>query len=288
MDFSFEMKKLWGIRESILVKPINLNSVQEARSKSPRRYYFSKSRIQKHDKYISFGITFPETIKPLFEEMTGLELFYSDQYDNYWRIIKNETELNTVESWENSLGSRVFLRDCLGLSIAMSLNFNNTQDLVHTEIGQLEYDAKNKQDESAIDKLVELCCSTIQELPFYNEADCICAVPHHPSKEFDLPSIVVRIVSSKLGKTDITNRFTFDHPKISLKSLSLEEKWFEWEKTKLNFHRDGLNGKTVIIIDDKYQSGTTIEYIAMKIQEAGVGSIYGLCFVKTMRDTDNV
>jgi len=255
MKFSFDMKKLWGIRESILMMPISLKSVQDARSSSPRRYYVSKSRIQKHD--------------------------------NYWRVLKNEQELNTVENWEKSQGSRVFLRDCLGLSIAMSLNFNNTQDGVHTEIGQLEYDAKNNQDEKAIAKLVEHCCSTIQQLPFYNEADCICAVPHHPSKEFDLPSIVVKNVSEKLGKTDITDRFTFDHPKTSIKSLSLEEKWLVWENTKLSFHKDGLNEKTVILIDDKYQSGTSIEYIAMKIQEAGVSSVYGLCFVKTMRDTDN-
>ena len=32
----------------------------------------------------------------------------------------------------------------------------------------------------------------------------------------------------------------------------------------------------------------TIQYIAMKLQQAGAHQVYGLSFVKTLRDTGNV
>lgn len=49
-----------------------------------------------------------------------------------------------------------------------------------------------------------------------------------------------------------------------------------------------LDGRhSVILIDDKYQSGTTINFVASILRGAGAGAIYGLCIVKTARDTDN-
>ncbi|MBF0334071.1 MAG: nickel-dependent hydrogenase large subunit, partial [Alphaproteobacteria bacterium] len=44
----------------------------------------------------------------------------------------------------------------------------------------------------------------------------------------------------------------------------------------------------VILIDDKYQSGVTLQYVASRLYQAGARRVYGLCAVKTMRDTDNV
>ena len=47
-------------------------------------------------------------------------------------------------------------------------------------------------------------------------------------------------------------------------------------------------GESVILLDDKYQSGTTMHYVAMQMQAAGVdGPILGLVAVKTLRDDDN-
>lgn len=46
-------------------------------------------------------------------------------------------------------------------------------------------------------------------------------------------------------------------------------------------------GKRVILFDDKYQSGMTLQFVASKLLEAGATDVYGLCAVKTWRDTDN-
>ena len=94
-------------------------------------------------------------------------------------------------------------------------------------------------------------------------------------------------MSTRLGKGDITGYFHFGAEKKSVKSATLDNKWNSWEETQLTFGGIDIIDKKVILIDDKYQSGTTIQYIAMKLQEAGVYQVYGLSMVKTMRDTDN-
>jgi len=43
----------------------------------------------------------------------------------------------------------------------------------------------------------------------------------------------------------------------------------------------------VIVIDDKYQSGISIQFVASVLRAAGAGEIFGFCAVKTLRDTDN-
>jgi len=158
-------------------------------------------------------------------------------------------------------------------------------------MGDLENKGKNNRDQNAITELAEIVTQRIQDLPYYKDADLICAVPPSPDKDFDLPSSVTSLVSTKIGKQDVTGGFVFNGQKSSVKSSELDEKWSVWEGAKVSFHNGpscNVYDKTVILIDDKYQSGITIQYIAMKLQQAGAHEVYGLSFVKTMRDSDNV
>ena len=41
-------------------------------------------------------------------------------------------------------------------------------------------------------------------------------------------------------------------------------------------------GKDIILVDDLYMSGTTLQYVAMKLKEAGARKVFGLCFVKSL------
>lgn len=208
--------------------------------------------------------------------------------------IKNESEYKKIEDWIKKQGERVFLRDCLYASIALSENQkrNDKQEIQKekTEIGELEYSAKKDmrrgvRDVFAIESLAKHCMQAIQDLDLYREADLICAVPS--LKEYDLPSKVASIVSDETKKENITHHFEFEGEKEQLTNLCLEEKWPAWENTKLTFSGKDITGKKIILIDDKYQSGTTIQYVAMKLQEAGARHVYGLCMVKTMGDEDN-
>lgn len=102
---------------------------------------------------------------------------------------------------------------------------------------------------------------------------------------------MTKLVSEKVGKQDVTGGFVFNGHKSSVKAANFDEKWNVWEDAQVSFQNSSafnVNDKTIILIDDKYQSGITIQYIAMKLQQAGADEVYGLSFVKTLRDTDNV
>ena len=48
-----------------------------------------------------------------------------------------------------------------------------------------------------------------------------------------------------------------------------------------------LQGKSIILVDDKYQSGITLQFVASRLLEKGASKVFGLCAVKTWRDDDN-
>jgi len=75
--------------------------------------------------------------------------------------------------------------------------------------------------------------------------------------------------------------------KASVKEVALDEKWAAWESADLQVTSLDLAEKKIILIDDKYQSGTTIQFVGSVLQSHGASEVYGLSLVKTLRDTDN-
>jgi len=272
------------------MKEITKETVERARAKEPKRICFATTHASEPKRKSpplfvgTINVPFGEGFNRLFPHT----LFPNprDRYheDSYWLGIESEEDFEEIDAWVKSQGERVFLRDCLYTSIAMSHNF--TDDGERTEIGELEYRAKQNHDMEAVEALAEHCANTIMDIPLYGKADMVCAIPPRPDKGFDLPSLAVSIISGKIGKEDITGHFSFAAEKRSVKSATLDEKWDAWNDAAIAFN-DDLTDKKIILIDDKYQSGTTIQYIAMKLQEAGAHHVLGLSMVKTMRDTDN-
>ncbi len=236
----------------------------------------------------SFSVPFQETIGPIFEKETCIELSRG-QFGNFWCRIRTEEEFARIEDWVHQQGTRIFLRDCLDLSIALDLNFPEP-GASHTALGERENRAKHRRDEKAIRYLAEALVRAIRDLSFYRDCRFIAAVPAPPDKGFHLPNILVARVAAALGLTDLTNGFSFSGTKRSIKNLPMNEKWTAWENSGLAFDTPppvDYDGSPVILIDDKYQSGTTIQFVAARMRAAGIGRIYGLCVVKTLRDTDN-
>ena len=274
-----------------MMETITKDTVLTAHTQEPRRKCFANtSGIQENKKKPTFSVWI-ESAKKVFQAETGLKLFYSKEYKNYWRFIKTENELEKIKKWEENQGKLIFLRDCLSLSVALDTNLKDACSGQYTEIGELERKGKRRGDESAINQLVDKVSEAIHRLPYYKDADLICAVPPEPGKDFDFPSRVTELVSERIGKRNVTSGFVFDGQKSSITNSTFDGKWAIWEDTQISFKKRRtlkIKDKTIILIDDKYQSGITIQYIAMKLQEAGVREVYGLTFVKTLRDTDNV
>jgi hypothetical protein len=218
--------------------------------------------------------------------MTGFKLLPNPQFGNFWHYISNEKELDIVEQWEKSQGARVFLRDCLPLSIALSEYSTDPAEKKLTRVGQLESSAKYQRNQDALDELAKLSAETISSLPYYCDAPIVCAVAARSDKEFDLPKEIAKRVAKATDKKNASDSFVINGDKPSLKHLPLQEKWVALEKANIVFN-DDLQKKNIILIDDLYQSGTTMQFMAMKLYEAGAKNVFGFCLVKGMRDTDN-
>jgi len=236
----------------------------------------------------SFSVPYYESIGRIFEEETGQELFTGRNFGNYWRSIKSDSEFSTIYEWVRRQGTRIFLRDRLDLSIALDQNRVDPDSKERTELGEWESRAKHRQEEDAITGLCEALCMAIRDLPFYRDCRFLAAVPAPSDKGFHLPAELAERITAKLDLVNLTDHFRFQGAKRSIKNLGVAEKWDAWEETGLQFDApEEYKGEPVILIDDKYQSGVTLQFVASRLLEAGVGEVYGLCAVKTLRDTDN-
>lgn len=232
----------------------------------------------------SFSVPFRESVYPLFHKMTGLELWHSKDHGNWWRSLKTPNEVETVRNWIAAVRPLVFLRDTLALSIALAEH--QVSEGGRSAIGELEKRAKYDGDRAAIEHLTARCVQTINTLPYYSDVDAVCAIPPRQGKGFDLPTEIVARLAKALSKPDLTSLFNWINKKPSLKDEKFEKKWATLEAVGLKCNTE-LNKKKVLLLDDLYQSGITIQFVAMELLNAGATRVYGLTLVKSRRDSDN-
>lgn len=273
-------------------KRITQKDVVALSAVSPRRICFAsthKEALKRSDPpYVGkFSVPFAETFYPIFYEKTGIELFEKKEFGNFWRSIKSEKEYKKIENFIAEERNTVFLRDTLALSIALAENMKDSG--VRTEIGELEYQAKYKNNRTAERQLVDICKETLKRLPFYNKASTLCAVPASDNSNNSIPRRITADVVKNMNLKDISGGISWGNSKLSLKDVSKEQKWDILCEGKLTVQSSvNIKGKDVILLDDLYQSGITMQYVAMKLQEVGVLRIFGIALVKSRTDTDNV
>jgi predicted amidophosphoribosyltransferase len=173
-------------------------------------------------------------------------------------------------------------------SLALDLNFEDNTSGQKTRIGTLEEKAKHHRDRDAIVELACLSVDTISAISFLSSCEFVLGVPAMPDKEFDVPRSLAECISGMTGKPDLTGEIYLKGKEKSAKAVELSEKWDFWEKCSFDYSGPDLIGKRIIVIDDKYQSGVTVQFWASKLIELGAKEVHGLSIVKTLRDTDNV
>lgn len=238
----------------------------------------------------SFRSPFLETVGALFQAETGLSL-KRDNFGRYWISIRTEHDFERIEAWCHRHEALVFIRSRMSLCVAMSMHQtldNNSGAWQRTELGELEYRAKFGQDRGAMDVLLERLVEFRNRLPYYRDSEktVVCAVPPLPDKKFDLPSWLAAALGQHQGLTDVTEGVRWRGEKRSLKELPLEQKWAALEAVDLDVSYD-LSGSRVILIDDLYQSGITMHFVASRLLEAGAEHVFGLSIVKSVRNRDN-
>lgn len=174
------------------------------------------------------------------------------------------------------------------LDEAYSLDFNFQQEtfpLAYTETGDMEHRAKEEHNPVAIKELIQRLATVIQRHPTMARADIIVGLPPRPSKTFHLPVELVKGIGSTLNRPVGLRLAKDEHPK--LRDLPLVGQKIA-TLTGVFTLDESVRGKTVLIIDDLYQSGATAWSLAKFLKKHGAREVYALACVKSWSDTDNV
>ena len=224
----------------------------------------------------------------------AIEAFFYSEFKKKFGINKNGKyyvkcggyDLNQIISWVNKYQNVIFINDALPLSLVLSFYKRKDADgWKYTKLGNIVNAIKYRKDFSRLSYITETAAYAISSFPYYKDADCICAIPPSQGKDFDLPSHIASDLSSKVSKQNIS-QFVVAGNKKQLKQTPLDDKITELFNWDVSINTD-IRGKKIILIDDLYQSGATMMYIAMKLQTAGASAVYGLSMVKNLTNSDN-
>lgn len=180
---------------------------------------------------------------------------------------------------------RPYFKKELDEAYALAFNFKQgVEPLQYTLIGSLEHVAKENRVPGAIRELSKALAQAIQRHPTLARADIIVGMPPRPSKTFHLADALVGKIGAILGR-DVGLALTKDEiPK--LKNLPINQKL---AALKGAFHlQESVEGKTVLVVDDLYQSGASAWSLAKFLKKNGAREVYCLACVKSWSDTDNV
>ena len=221
-----------------------------------------------------------------FECIASCELglgrvLYPQENGKYYRRIDDEESFTMFEKFIEKYNDIVFLRDCLDLSIALSMHESDIDQ--RTTIGQCEYMVKYRADKEDVSEykkvLIDELQKRLEQLPYFKDADYICCIP---SSHTFMNEIVNEL--HDFSFSNISDRVVWENKDGSLKNIpTATEKLEKIDTWGLKIDNDiDLRNKTILLVDDMYKSGVTMQYVAMKLKEAGVSRVYGIAIVKEL------
>lgn len=155
-----------------------------------------------------------------------------------------------------------------------------------TYVGELVYRFKYKYEKECGLKLADLVERLIREKEELNSAKIILTVPpSFTSRPFDPISFLTQEISERIGITYLRNIIE------RVRLTRLQKRVFD-RKSKIDNVRgafrltdqDKTTGKTVLLIDDICDSGSTLDEITRILKQGGTKRVFALTLTKTSWD----
>ncbi len=260
-------------------------------------YWFNLVKREGKDTLLKIPLcaVFSDVINRAFPELDCMPWRSVDEGRCY-TYIKNlsEPDFERLNNFLDTLHHVLFLTqsdhlkphfaDELTEAYALDFNFQQgVQPLTRTEVGALEHLAKDHQDAEAIAKVARRLAEVIRRHPALARADVITALPPRPSSTFHLPVELVKLIGVNLGRPVGLNLTKAEHTK--LRALPIDQKLTTL--AGVFSLGESVQDKTVLVIDDLYQSGVTAWSLAKFLKANGAREVYALAAVKSWSDTDN-
>lgn len=121
----------------------------------------------------------------------------------------------------------------------------------------------------------------------YNSLDAVIVVPpSSPEKKYSLPGIISNHIAEDWDRDDLSDAVIKIKETEQAKNVALVDKLANIEGSIRVLPE--VKGRKILLIDDLYQSGITMNYVAMLLLEQGAKKVYGLACEKTCRNDDNI
>lgn len=248
----------------------------------------------------NLSFPFQETFVPAFNAACAVDHipFRSKSGTFTYTYLKDasEEQIQQIERWLSVVSHRIAIRDRLAVSFALDYDREDGDPKKRqTEIARLRTEAKRYDGGRASAANIEAakllackCVEFLHEVRSYNVADCVVgAPPSRVDKPYDLPRTLAALIGESWGREDLTTHVRTVRNRPQLKEQKVESKLSSIEGT-IAIDRDVFQGRNVLIVDDLYQSGVSINYVGMLLLEAGARRVLGLACEKTCRNDDNV
>jgi len=246
-------------------------------------------------------LPFRQTLEAAFRLMCGPRSarFHGDEDHNWVLELKGRdsgaSRLAQTQVWLDTVGRYVAIRDWLELSFALDYDRDHGRlDAPRTHIGALRFRAKPLDDQprpqviEAAEALTEATLEFLEQMTCYAGADAIVsAPPARAEQSYHLPGFIAARVAKARGLSDLSAsiRTVRDRPDTKRRPLNAKLKNITGS---VSLDEAAFKGRTVILLDDIYQSGTSLNYLGKLLYDAGAKGVYGLVCEKTSRDDDNV
>lgn len=233
----------------------------------------------------------------------------------------HHVDVDALEAWGHMANNFIWLKfgenllpcfsgDELVCCVATDFNFaidsndelvyDTHNNLVRSELGEAEYQLKyrsqhlnNEEKTLFFNRMGSALLSAFDQLPLCilnSYPPIISPIPAQVNGELKLAWTLAKHVANQRNLTFLEPLLKIAKPQI--KQLPIEQKISAWKeifanKNALSLESSAVIGKSVVIVDDLYQSGATMWAYAGYLKRLGAKNICGLVCVKSMSDKDN-
>lgn len=279
--FNLSFLKFMGAPQKPISEDLIRLFVEDTETKRFNMQYFQQNPINvvnREGEIAWLNVPFAEPINAILSPLLGgnPSIYSRKTGKGAAHCFKTQEELNRFNKEIEPYKELVFLRDCLDLSVSLSM-YDIPNDGGRTELGEAECQVKYyNQGGEYLQKLINKTQYWLEKLPYFKLADYVCCVPtEHP-----VMSQILRQLHG-FDFEDISQNVYWGNKNDEIKNKETREKIALLNQFDLRIDAN-VKGKTVLLLDDMYQSGLTLQFIAMKMKQAGADRVFGMTLVKSL------
>ena len=274
----------------------NREKLRRTIESDPRRSRPSLDDIQKDTVGWKISFKFSETLVGSFCAVTGIvpsRVFLSPKRTPVVEL-KTKAEHQAAVRWIELLGPHVAIRDCLDASFALDFNKVDgysknlyTRAGVLVRRGKVYHGIASQPNFDAAAELARRCCDFIGALDAYRTVDAVMAVlGSRRFRFFKLQREIARLVAEELKLVDLSTATKLTRHRKPAKQVAMPDK-IDNIDASMRVDSTTIQNKKILLIDDLYQSGVTMNYQGLVLKQLGAAKVFGLACVKTCGDRDN-